>query len=134
MRKGITPVIAIIVLLLITVALAGAAWNYLQEYWNQVVGKNMQVLDAYCIAGNEAIILLRNTGTNEIGLGPGGDVTVLNTTSGLDPNGDWYDLNSAVELTSVEPGTVIRYNVSCTDFCLFKFIVGGRTQDTSVQC
>ena len=32
MRKGITPIISIIVLLLITVALAGVAWTYLSGY------------------------------------------------------------------------------------------------------
>jgi flagellin-like protein len=41
MRKGITPIIAIIVLLLITVALAGATWTYLSAYWVGIVGQSM---------------------------------------------------------------------------------------------
>ena len=134
MRKGITPVIAIIVLLLITVALAGAAWNYLYAYWITVVGKTIQLMDSYCIAGNEAIILVRNTGTQEINVAPGGDVTVINTTSGLDPGGSWYDLNTNDPLTEIDPGQVVRYNVSCNSFCLFRFVVGGRTEQASVQC
>jgi flagellin-like protein len=132
--KGITPVIAIIVLLLITVALAGAAWNYLYQYWITVVGKTMQIMDTYCVAGNEAIILIRNTGTQEVDVTAGGDVTVINTSSGLDPGGYWYDLNTNMPLVEVNPGQVVRYNVSCSSFCLFRFIVGGRTMQASVQC
>ena len=97
-------------------------------------GKNMQILDAYCIAGNEAIILLRNTGFANINITPGGDVTVTNTASGLDPEGDWYDLDSTMRPSNVEPGGTVRYNASCSDFCMFRFVVGGRTMQTSVQC
>jgi flagellin-like protein len=32
-KKGITPIIAIIILLLITIALAGAAYSYISTYW-----------------------------------------------------------------------------------------------------
>jgi flagellin-like protein len=135
MKKGITPVIAIIVLLLITVALAGMAWNYLQAYWTHILGKNMQVMDSYCIAGNEGVIILRNTGTKEINVIPGvGDVTVINTSSGSDPGGTWYNINTPTAVTEVEPGQVVRYNVTCSDLCLFRFLVGGRSATASVQC
>ena len=131
MRKGITPVIAIIVLLLITVALAGATWTYLSAYWEGIVGKNIQVMDSYCVAGNNGIILVRNTGTQMINTK---DMTVINTTDGKPPTGgSWLDLNGTT-VSSMNPGVVVKYNVSCNGLCLFRFLVGGRTMTASVQC
>jgi len=135
MRKGVTPIIAIIVLLLITVALAGATWTYLLSYWQGIVGKNIQIMDSYCIAGDEGIILVRNTGTQDIKVA---DITVINTTSGSDPSGDWYDLGgnylNATKGDRITPGQVVRYNMSCERLCLFRFLAGGRTMIASVQC
>ena len=55
MRKGITPIIAIIILLLITIALAGAAWAYLQGMFLGRVQRNFEILSgtsgAYCENG-----------------------------------------------------------------------------------
>lgn len=131
MRKGITPVIAIIVLLLITVALAGATWTYLSAYWEGIVGKNVQVMDSYCVAGNNGIILVRNTGTQMIGTG---DMTVINTTDGNPPKGgSWLDLNGST-ITRVNPGVVVKYNMSCRGLCFLRFLVGGRTMTASVMC
>jgi flagellin-like protein len=131
MRKGITPVIAIIVLLLITVALAGATWTYLSAYWEGIVGKNVQVMDSYCVAGSNGIILVRNTGTQMIGTG---EMTVINTTDGKIPTGgSWLDLNGTI-VKRVNPGVVVKYNMSCKGLCLFRFLVGGRTMTASVQC
>ena len=107
MRKGITPVIAIIVLLLITVALAGATWTYLSAYWQGIVGKNVQVMDSYCVAGTNGVILVRNTGTLSL---------------------------SGTAVSAVDPGVVVKYNMSCRGLCLFRFLVGGRTMTASVQC
>jgi flagellin-like protein len=53
MRKGITPVIAIIVLLFITIALAGAAWTYLQTFMFGQISKTFDIPPggAYCENG-----------------------------------------------------------------------------------
>jgi len=53
MRKGITPVIAIIVLLFITRALAGAAWTYLQTFMFGQISKTFDIPPggAYCENG-----------------------------------------------------------------------------------
>ena len=63
MRKGITPIISIIVLLLITVALAGVAWTYLSGF----LGTQMQTITvppngAYCTTNNIKVVIA-NTGT-----------------------------------------------------------------------
>ena len=66
MRKGITPIIAIIVLLLITVALAGTAWTYLSGYMNTLTGYSYEVSDRFCTGTTTAVIMLRNSGTLSI--------------------------------------------------------------------
>ncbi len=134
MKKGVTPVIAIIVLLLITVALAGATWTYLSAYWQGIVGKNIQVMDSYCIRGKEGIILVRNTGTQLI---KEAEMTVINTTSGAEPpDGDWRKLDGTAIATGdgISPGMVVKYNMTCGGLCMFRIIVGGRAMIASVQC
>lgn len=62
MKKGITPVIAIIVLLFITIALAGAAWTYLQGFMFGQMSKSFSIPTggAYCEAGVVKIYILNN--------------------------------------------------------------------------
>ena len=47
MRKGISPIIAIIIVLLITVAIGGAAFIYLWSYWTSIT-ENVEVKGIYC--------------------------------------------------------------------------------------
>jgi flagellin-like protein len=63
MKKGITPIIAIIILLLITIALAGAAWTYLQGFLFSQISKSFVVPSggAFCEGGIIKVYLL-NTG------------------------------------------------------------------------
>jgi flagellin-like protein len=62
MRKGITPVIAIIILLFITIALAGAAWTYLQGFLFGQIATSFSIPPggAYCQAGR-ITVLVQNT-------------------------------------------------------------------------
>lgn len=69
MKKGITPIIAVIILLLITVALAGFAWSFLSGYIGGLTGKNVQVADSYCASGTQAKIVLKNMGTEGVNVG-----------------------------------------------------------------
>lgn len=65
--KGITPIISIIVLLLITVSLAGAAYVFLGGYMTAYTGKAIQVSNpGLCIAGTTAFITVTNMGTQPI--------------------------------------------------------------------
>jgi len=43
MKKGITPIIAIIILLLITMALAATAWAFLSSYLDTMIGTSFQI-------------------------------------------------------------------------------------------
>jgi len=79
--KAITPVIAIIVLLLITVAIAGAAWTYISGYWSGTTGKQVEVTDAFCVGTDQAKILVKNIGTESLNTG---EIRVMDKASGSD--------------------------------------------------
>jgi flagellin-like protein len=65
--KGITPIIAIIVLLLITVAMAGAGWTYLSGYTEGLISKQIDIVDSFCVGGNQVKIVVKNMGTGTLG-------------------------------------------------------------------
>ncbi len=69
MRKGITPIVSIIILLLITVALAGAAFTFLQGYLFTYTGSSFR-MDAgmvFCVkdASDNNIITAQVTNTGQ---------------------------------------------------------------------
>ncbi len=71
MKKGITPIISIIVLLLITVALAGVAWVYLSGYLTTQISESFNIVPGSptCVdnAGtNEISVVVQNTGTSSL--------------------------------------------------------------------
>lgn len=77
-KKGLTPIISIILLLLITVALAGAAYTFLQGYLSSQVKKTFTVPDggAYCIS-EKITVYVTNTGyQHEMNAGPNGDFEI----------------------------------------------------------
>lgn len=83
MKKGITPIISIIVLLLITIGLVGIAWLYLSGY---ILGRTEKTIESpyggsWCDSSG-AYVTLTNTGTQDI---VAGDITigVIGTDSGL---------------------------------------------------
>ena len=62
-RKGITPIIAIIILLLITIALAGAAWAYLNQLLLGQISKTFQTAPGQVFCENGIInVWATNTG------------------------------------------------------------------------
>jgi flagellin-like protein len=97
--KGITPIIAIIVLLLITVAMAGAGWTYLSGYTEGLVSKQIYIVDSFCVGGDQAKIVVKNTGTGTLRTG---DVLVIDkaTGNGLGDQVTW-------ESNDKDPGLVL---------------------------
>ena len=67
MRKGITPIISIIVLLLITIALAGVAWVYLSGMLGAHIETSFTIPPgaAYCTSGTITVVVT-NTGTTTL--------------------------------------------------------------------
>ena len=64
--RGITPVIAIIVLLLITIAIAGGAWTFMSTLTTGYTSKVIQTVDSFCSGDGYAVIALKNVGTDPI--------------------------------------------------------------------
>jgi flagellin-like protein len=63
--KAITPIIAIIVLLLITIAIAGSAWTFISTMTTGYTTKVIQSVDSFC-SGGYATIVIKNVGTDPI--------------------------------------------------------------------
>ncbi|UCD03130.1 MAG: hypothetical protein JSV63_00650 [Candidatus Aenigmatarchaeota archaeon] len=135
MRKGITPIIAIIVLLLITVALAGAAWTYLSVYMTGLTGASVELQDYFCINSDTAVILVRNTGTVDM---PVGDISIINMSDGSITDGNWADAggNPISEIGVGKTGTwTAQTTCASVDECTFR-VTGGtaRAQQARVFC
>ncbi len=77
--KGITPIISIIILLLITIGLASAAWTYMSGYLTNLTSRTLGVTPASCIGGTQVTFLVRNAGTNNIG---SNTINVLDMSNG----------------------------------------------------
>jgi flagellin-like protein len=149
MRKGITPIISIIVLLLITVSLAGAAYLFLSGYVGGLTGRAIQVTGT-CLGGSSAFITVTNLGNQQIDLGncdtPGsvsgtstvcGDITVVRVDAGGDMDGQFdtdrinasaSNQQSAAHFTDAGCGTGNR--------CEYAFTRPGEWQpaEKAVQC
>ncbi|RLJ09312.1 MAG: hypothetical protein DRP13_00470 [Candidatus Aenigmatarchaeota archaeon] len=71
MRKGITPIIAIIILLLITVSLAGLAWTYLsgiltgRTEGSFIIPTNGILCDEDASGNTHIRVLIQNTGVSK---------------------------------------------------------------------
>ena len=145
--KGITPIISIIVLLLITVSLAGAAYVFLSNYMTGYMGQAIQA-SGVCVAGTEAYITITNMGTQAVLLGacntPGsmtgtswdcGDLTVVRTDGG--------SMNAYFNGTSIaasQPGQLYKVafrDPGCTTTgnpvrCTYAFTRAGEIQPVTV--
>lgn len=65
--KGVSAVIATILMLIITIALAGMAYMYIMGYFGGVTS-GIELADSYCSAG-VVNIKIKNIGTTDIGTG-----------------------------------------------------------------
>jgi len=139
-RKGITPIIAVLVILLITIGIAGSAWTFMSAYWQGLVAKSIQMTDSYC-TGGDAQIYLRNSGTNGVSLNNdhSGNIVVLNKLDG-EPiaGGEWFESDGVTSLdgSGAAPGELFMYRFTCDigTMCNVKFIVGGKSIPASVLC
>lgn len=121
-KKGITPIVAIIILLLITIALAGAAYSYISTYWESVTSKNIQITNKFCTGGNTANIIIKNMGTSQVTLA---DIVVMNTITGTPVSGDWTTIDGTQSLDTLDQGETGKFNATCTGYCTYRFIYGG---------
>ncbi|MBI4175847.1 MAG: hypothetical protein HY518_01470, partial [Candidatus Aenigmarchaeota archaeon] len=139
-----------IILLLITIALAGAAYTYLSIYFQGSTAKTIQVSDAFCASGGVATVVLSNVGTQTLTISPAnpcvlpnaiatttnsqacGDITVVKT------NGN-FGAAAAFQSGSVTRNGNVAFKDTCGSgtTCDYRFIVSGTAigaQQASVRC
>jgi flagellin-like protein len=114
MKKGITPIISIIVLLLITVSLAGAAYIFLSGYILGPTGRAVQA-SGMCLGGTTAYITVTNMGSLPIDISDcisGGANAGDGTAASMDCNDltiirtDGGNLGTAASEAYFEQGTI----------------------------
>ena len=145
--KGISTVIATILMLMITIALAGTAYLYISgAFTSQMQG--LEVVDAFCSGGTQARITFTNLGTvdmsfdaDDCGVSSGnsvkcGSITVTRT-SGL---GAFDPAGSAAGDAVVEPGTQATLVDACATAgnpitCVYRLVPpSGRSVVATVPC
>ena len=102
--KGITPIISIIILLLITIGLASAAWTYMSGYFQGLTSKVLEMSSASCIGGTQVSFLAGNIGTSNISTA---SIQILDLDTGSNVVTTWKDLSNAV-ISSIAPGQSAR--------------------------
>jgi len=126
MKKGITPIIAIIVLLFITIALAGTAWTFLSGYLQTFTAKTFVVVtgSAYC-TDDQIVFYIVNQGMSKL---TDSDFIVKN----VQPGGSFQPI------PDIEPGKTGQINVSCDVNCsgVYTIRIGtsAGVQTFTVQC
>ena len=141
--KGITPIISIIILLLITIGLASAAWTYMSGYMSGLMSRVLDVSSSpSCIGGTQVTFIARNAGTNNIGAQ---SIQCMNMDTGTTEALTWQWLNGTAAGSSpvLGSGMSIRAIMTnpCTSpgvakTCKYELTLGGTTwkQELPVYC
>jgi type II secretory pathway pseudopilin PulG len=116
--KAISPIIAIIIILLITIAIAGSAYSYISIYWTSTTGQNLVLKDAYSALG-QVTLLINNMGTRKVTLSL---VSITNST-GDEIIGTWTNLDDNA-ITELAPGEMAKFNTLCTGYCSYRVVYG----------
>ncbi len=137
MRKGITPIIATVVLLLVVVAIAGAAYTYITGFWGSLTSKVVQLQSVTCTSAG-AIIGLRNVGNSNVTVTDGKDVSYAKTViAGSAPG----TLALVYQYATIGPGnstTVMDSNCNSAAYagstCRYTINAGGTNFEAQVTC
>ena len=134
--KGITPIISIIILLLITVSIAAAAWTYISGYWSSLVSSGVEITSTVCTGGTAAVIYIHNIGTERLNITHGAGLDIDRTDGGV----AFYEYDPLDGI--VEPGDTGKVkDTSCTTIgvknrCAYNVLhlPSGRLHQTYVTC
>lgn len=138
--KGITTIISIIILLLLTVGLAATAWTYMSNYLTGIIAKNIEISTQKCVsgaAGKDAMAIAHNMGTSNITIA--NDVTILNEQGNVVSGASWTTIQGG-SINVIEPGRYGKVNIpccsgaTCPKTCTFDMVIGGRTQTITIYC
>ena len=131
--KGISPIIAVVVLLLVTVSIAGAAWSYIAGYFGGIVSKGVEITSVEC-TDYGAVLYIHNIGNDK--LYTANDITITRKTISGACDGN---IDIVFDATEVGPnGMVTATDSNCTAAVdappRYTVIVGGRVQHVQVSC
>lgn len=139
MKKGITPIISVIILLLITIGLASAAWTYMSVYMTNLMGKNLEVLPPICIGGTQVSVIIRNVGTNNL---VANDIFATDVKTGTPVTISWFELNGSPAASPVvlspQTSKMAKLSPDCTvsgtsNTCSYNIVISGSSSQTMVQ-
>jgi hypothetical protein len=130
---GISSIISILLIMIITFAAGNFLYIFMNSYIESKTSKNLTPMSGFCINGNEAVVFLKNTGTDEVAL-EGVSVFDANTGDEIEDH-SWDKTNGSQAATTVEPGGVVKFTHSCHGTCVYKFLSGGIiSQGVNVEC
>ncbi len=152
--KGISTVIATILMLMITLAIAGTAYLFINAAFTQQT-QGIEIVDAYCANRYDSMIIIRNSGTSAIsfvnglcsgtGASPCGGITVVRTAGGgggatMKLSGDKATIDPGTTATLVDAEDPVAGNTGCTISgtaitCIYRITPSaGRRVDAIVNC
>jgi flagellin-like protein len=122
--KGISAVVATILMLLITISLAGVAYMYITGVFTSQM-QGVEIVDSYC-TNNIVSIIIKNIGTSNVT-----SLTCIQTS----PAGDTCSFSGV----NIAPGTIQTFTDTCSGAggrtCLYRITPPtGRSQEASAFC
>lgn len=144
MKKGITPVVAIVLLLIIAVAVVGLAYGFITGFFGTLTGKAAIVSGAAsCDNAGLSTVTITNVGSDAI---DNPDITILRTNCQDSDGSCPTDPTLFVNLASpIEPGSAGTLTEAVADpgvtapcgldhTCFYDVTVGGVTFPTRADC
>jgi len=140
MKKGVSAVIATILMLIITIALAGMAYMYISGVFTGVT-QGIEVSDSYCseqtgsASEDEAVLIIKNIGTTKLT-----SITCIQT-SPVDENlGICNGTSKALANVDIDAGQTQTFEDLCDGTgsgrsCTYRLTPGvGKTITASIYC
>ena len=146
--KGISTVIATILMLMITIGLAGTAYLYISGAFTQQL-QGLELVDEFCQGGATAVLTFKNAGTNVISYVSGAcsDTGVATANCGsigvrrTSPSSDFGVGQPTGNAATADPGVLVTLtDTGCTTAgtprtCVYRLTPpGGRSVVSSVGC
>ncbi len=144
--KGITPIISIIILLLITIGLAAAAWTFMGSYMSSITEKVIDRTTQKCITdtqdgSQDVMAIIHNIGTSTINIER--DIVIMEpSTDTVITDASWTNLTNAA-ITEIKSGDFAKVTIdccggtgedSCPKTCSFTILLAGRPYDIGYYC
>jgi len=137
--KGITPIVSIIILLLITIGLSAAAWTYINLYFSSLTTNILDITPMQgCIGNVDATFLVTNRGTQDISIS---GIKIIESGTITVPEHKWCELKNTNNcgIQTISPGDTVIVQIKCTvpgtpKTCVYEFMLGGRSYKTMAQC